>query len=185
MIARPQSDAGQVERATRSRLAGAALAAALLSLGLVEPVRALPVPDSSQMLALHSAIDGGRPVRVRGHNAYWHVARPPLDASGIALTREQAYPALIPLGDPSEPVRRLSWSEIEGIDVGERHVTRGILTGLVVGAAVGSLIVRTYGPDIAEDGDHVLVALGGILAVGGGTLGLVVGSSPHWRPIYP
>jgi len=147
---------------------------------------ALPVPDAALMASLQRACDHSQSVRVRTARTGFEVNRPTLDSNGVRVSRAPSRAALITIGEVREVERRIPWADVVRVETGHTRGGRWALFGALGGGIAGGVLVSTYGPDIAEEGDNGIVYFGTLLTLIGGGLGLLLGlSSPQWQPLYP
>ena len=166
-----------------ARVAGIAATLALI-VARGEAV-AVPTPDPERLTALKASFDQASAVRVTTAKAIFMSDRPAIDETGVRLSTPGGRPALITVGDLPPAGRLLAWSEIEQVDTGRRHVLRSTVVGGVVGVASAALLLHN-GPDVADEGDHVMLALA-VLSFGVcTTVGYLYGNGyPSWSRLYP
>jgi hypothetical protein len=170
-------------RLLAARLAGIAVALALI--GVRGEACAVPTPDAAQLAVLKASFEEASAVRVTTAKAVFMSDRPTVDETGVRLSTPGGRPALI-VGRNLPPAGRLvSWSEIERLDTGRRHVLRSTIAGGVVGA-VSAAVLLHRGPDVAEAGDHFMLALATLSFGVCTTLGYLYGNGyPAWSRVYP
>jgi len=116
--------------------------------------------------------------------AIYLLRRPALSPEGVSVTpRLSGPPALLTIGEPREEEKR---AEIERLDVGRHATGGGALTGFLVGAAVGGVILAAKGPDLTDANDNIVVYFSVALAVGCGVAGYLLGlANPRLTLLYP
>lgn len=167
-----------------TRWTALALAALALLLPGVSSAAQPPAPEA--LAVLGARCDSAGLVRVVTHRSARIVHRLRLDPDGVALLGP-GRAAFIELGTPPEKRPTLvPWSDVEGLALGRSRTAKGFLGGALVGSIVGGAIVATYGTDLAEDGDHALLAFGVLVGLGCTALGTMLGAgNPEWTPLYP
>ena len=117
----------------------------------------------------------------------FEASHPAVDADAVQFRTSRGRAAALMVGEVEPAVRRIAWSEIEHVDAGRFRVWPRVVTGLIVGAALGGAALWTAsGTDIAEPGDAGVLELAALLTLGGGTVGLIAGmGAPIWRHVYP
>jgi hypothetical protein len=165
--------------------AGAIFAVGALT-WLAPRARAATPPDSAQLAHLQAACSSAWRVRLIATRATYLLARPSLSAGGVSITRRVGRPALFTIGDLRDPERRIRWADVERLDAGSSAIGRGAMMGAVFGALVGTVVVSSHGPDLADSGDHVILFAAVLFGLGSTTLGALLGAAnPHLRPLYP
>lgn len=174
-------NAGHVRR-TRGLAAFAAVLATVMAAGRA---LAVPAPDAAQLAALQAACESTTAVRVITARGRFMSDRPSLAEAGVRLSIRGGRPALITNQPASSTGRLLAWSEIEQVDAGKRHVRSRTLKGALVGAVGAGLLLRN-GPDISEEGDHVMLLLAGLTLSTCTAIGYLYGTGyPVWKRVYP
>jgi hypothetical protein len=169
---------------------GARFAAALVPLlalaASAAPSLAVAPPDSMHLVRLQAACDSAWRVRVTGSQAVYELTRPQVGERGIQLHHEDRPPALVTFGEPAPSGRWLAWSDIERIETQRSAAGRGALIGFTLGAVVGGLTVAASGPDLAEEGDNVVLFAATVFTLACGTVGLLLGLANGVNtPLYP
>jgi hypothetical protein len=142
------------------------------------------VPDSSGIAGLRTISRLGDRTRITTGHGVFEVDRPLIDSTGVAI-ESGGRPAIVVAGEP-RPLRMASWSEIESIHMVRGRAATYMLGGMLVGAALGGLMVAINGPDAFESGDHAIVAFAGVLTLTGGALGALIGFNyPKVERVYP
>ncbi len=170
---------------TRPSRSAAASVAALLLTSLLTPIaHAMDVPSPGMLTSLRAASDSSDLIRVTTSRSRYELRRPTFDSLGVHHAIGLYRPALIVVGTIPTEDRLVPWAQITKVEGGRTRVVHSVLTGTVVGAALGGGLVALNGPDIAERGDGAVAAVGlgiGVLCVLGGLLHGI--SSPHYEVI--
>jgi len=165
-----------------SRLAWAVVVLALAA----TRAGAAPPPDRAQLVAMRDAFDSGVLIGVteRGHERL--TRHPRADAAGLVVPLSRGRPALVIVGDVAPAERRIAWSDVDRVDRLYTRSRLGLLAGALFGAVVTTFVVSTYGSDLSETGDHVVLAAGvafsALTAIGGAVIGA---ANPRRAPLYP
>ena len=171
--------------ARRLRAAGMALAA--LAVLLPGAARAVAPPEPGRLAVLGARCDSAGLVRVVTHRSTRLTERMRLETDAVVLQGPRGRVALIEIGVPPEKRDvRIPWSDVESLSIGQSRTRQGFVTGLLVGAAAGGLIVATNGTDLAEEGDNAVLAFGVLVGLGCTVLGTLLGAgNPQWTTLYP
>jgi hypothetical protein len=147
---------------------------------------AAPPPDSARCVVLQSACDAAKQLRVTTTREFLTSSRLQARPDGLTLFPPPGRSAVIVIGDPGPKPRRIAWSEIERVESERGRGGRYAAIGLLVGAAMGTALVATRGPDAFEKGDNGMVAFATGLAISTGIAGLLIGmSNPERHTLYP
>lgn len=164
----------------------AAILLAAFAVLLPATARAVLPPDSGLRVVLGARCDSAGLVRVATHRSARLAQRLRLEADAVVLPGV-ARAALLEFGEPPEKREtRIAWSDVESVSLGRSRTGKGFVMGALLGTAAGGLIVGTYGPDLAEEGDHAVLAFGVLVGLGFTVLGTLFGAGhPEWTPVYP
>ncbi len=167
------------------RLASVYAVALASMLGPAETVLAAPVPDDARLPSLQAACDSVGHLRVTTTRREFEASRLELTADAVLIPPLPGRPALITVGDPRDPSRRIPWADVERIDSSRSHTVRSTLIGALVGGVIGGALVA-QGPDIFEKGDNARVGLAVLLTAATAGVGMLHGMThPEMHPIYP
>lgn len=165
-----------------SRSAATCVAALLLMLTKAPAAEAMEPPSSNVLTELRIACDTSDVVRVTTAKVQYRMHRPTLDSTGVHHPRGLGRQALITIGDLPPDERRIPWAQISQIDVGQLHVGRSLIAGMMVGATLGGGLILNYGTSFTDAGDSGMVYIGAsvltLSLLGGWLHGL---SSPHYE----
>ncbi len=165
--------------------AGSILPLAVLA-WIASPVGALSPPDAARLSRLQSACEAAWQVRVTTERSMVLAHRPTVDSDGLVIPRPPGRPALVTIGDPRSPERRIPWAQIQRVEAERSTLIRGTITGFLAGAVVGGVFLATGGPDLFEEGDNGTVGLAFVTTLGGAGIGMLVGMThPDLRRLYP
>lgn len=161
--------------------------AALLLLATVTHAAAMPAPAPDALAAWQATCDSSGRVRVVTRAREFHSDRVALDSAGVRLLGPSGRAALFVIGEPQPDERRLAWADVERIDrAAGTSAGRGLITGAIIGGVTGGALVASFGPDIAESGDHGVAGLAVLLGVTTSLIGFLLGAATtHWVPIAP
>lgn len=164
--------------------AGTVLAA--LAMLLPGMARAVAPPDSSLRAVLGARCDSADFMRVVTHRSSRIVHRLRLEPDAVVLPGAGRV-ALIEVGTPPEKrPTRIPWTDVESLSLGRSRTGQGLLTGALVGATLGGIIVGTYGTDLADRGDNAVVYFAVLAGLGCAGIGTLFGAgSPQWTSLYP
>jgi len=169
------------------RLGAAVTALAALAVLLPGAALAVAPPESGQLEVLGARCDSAGFVRVVTHRSTRLVQQVTLEADAVVLKGPRGRVALIEIGVPPEKRdTRIPWSDVESVSLGRSRTLQGMITGMLVGAAIGGGIVALNGPDLAERGDNAVLAFGVLVGLGCTALGTMLGAgNPQWTSLYP
>lgn len=164
------------------------LLAAATSFVIANAASAAPAPDSATLVRLQAAADSSWRVRLTTNRATYLLVAPRIEASGVVVERRDSPPALVTIGSPSQPEKRIPWAEIERIDSERSAAGRGALRGALTGAAIGGVLMLAMDPTFGSeeaDGLWPFFALG-VSTASGGLIGALMGlGSGSPTLIYP
>jgi hypothetical protein len=130
-------------------------------------------PDSAALVRLQGLTRAAVPLKVTTARATFNVSNPQLDAGGLSAFRDREAM----FGTPeARPMRRLSWSEIERIDLERGDPVAGALRGGLVGGLLGFgcgylLLARLNASANADGAVFVLLLSSASGVVTGGVVG--------------
>jgi len=169
-----------LSRPTRS--AAACAVALLLLLTMTPAAKAMEPPSSDVLAELRIACDTSDVVRVTTTKTHYSMHRPTMDSTGVRHPRGLGRQALITIGDLPLDELQIPWAQISQIDVGQLHVSRSLIVGMMVGATLGGGLILNYGASLTDAGDSGMVYIGAsvftLSLLGGWLHGL---SSPHYE----
>lgn len=160
-------------------LIGVALLAALAG-----PAPAAPAPDSLTALRLQSAANAAWRVKLTTTRATYLLEAPRLDLAGVTVARPDR--PLFGAGVGVE--RRVSWSEIERLEVQRPARGRGFARGALIGLGVGLVAALASADALNESNPSaaatVLIPIGAAsCALIGGGIGAVTAATSE--RLYP
>lgn len=135
---------------------------------------------------LQDACDAAARLRVTTNHGTFESSRLILEHDAVVIPPPPGRVALVTIGDPREPARRIPWPSVLRIESERSHTVRDAAIAGLVGLAAGALLVQTRGPDAFETNDNFNVALAGALTVGFAGVGMLYGMThPELHPVYP
>jgi hypothetical protein len=160
---------------------------AALTVVIAPSARAASAPDSLEMFDLRHACQVARMVQVNSVSGRTFLVRKPeVGIEGIEIKHPVDRPALLTMRGAEEPARTIPWNQVDAVYSARSRTGISAVTGLAIGAGAGALLVSLQGRDIGEAGDNGVVYFAGVLALGGGALGLLIGSThPELHRLYP
>jgi hypothetical protein len=161
-----------------------------IALAAPDASRAAAPPDSAQLTELRERLKLETLVRVRGPGGPTKLSQPIAEAWGVrrATPGQVTRTAVFETADakrPPAPPDSISWSRIEGIEIGHRRPGEGILVGALIGGLlVPAILTHVFCVDCEggwNQGEAIVVGAG-LGAASGAFLGY---NSVKWVPVYP
>jgi hypothetical protein len=171
-------------------LRSAAVLAGALTLvaspGASDLVAAAPAPEPEALPRVQAACDSARWLRVTTERGVFQASKLALESDAVLIPPPPGRVALVTVGDPREPARRIPWAGVQSIQSERSHTVRDALVAGAVGLALGTLLVQSTGPDRFTSSDNVNVALAAAMTVSFAGVGMLYGMThPDLHPIYP